>query len=147
MKRIISFLVCILLGIGIGFYFGCTRPVVKEQRDLNDWMKHRTGLTDADWAEMAKDAPNMRKEIERSDEYAAAIAFGAFMNLESGNTDRAKLELETTVSLYYRLHSLDGNTNLLQRIMSYATTNSAFSNAISKKLDAPTMPNTALEPK
>lgn len=34
MKRIITHLVCLILGIGVGWYFGYTRPTTKKQREL-----------------------------------------------------------------------------------------------------------------
>jgi hypothetical protein len=149
MKRIISFLVCILLGIGIGWYFGYTRPAAKNQRELlkqYHLVRDGLGLTDADWAEMAKELPHMREDMQRSDEYAAAIALAAFKNLEADNTEEARWKLAMVVGIYYRSHSRDGNTNLLSRIVRYAATNTMLSNTVYGKVDSITMTNNSLQP-
>jgi hypothetical protein len=79
--------------------------------------------------------PEYFTAMQRQDEFAAAVALLAFKRLEADDTNRAEWELATTVSAYYRGHRLDGNTNLLARIVSYAATNSAMSNAIYRKLE------------
>jgi hypothetical protein len=138
MKRIITFLVCILIGIGIGWYFGYSLPVAKNQRDLLEqyqYTRDKFQMTDAEMADFGKHEPEYFEAMRRQDEFAAAVAFWAFRNLEAGDTNRAEWELATTVSAYYRGHRLDGNTNLLGHIVSYAATNSAMSNAIYRKLE------------
>jgi hypothetical protein len=138
MKRIISFLVYILLGIGIGWYFGYTRPAAKNQRELLKQYQHvrdNFHMTDAEMTEFGKHYAEYFEAMKRQDEYAAAVALVAYKRLGAGNVERAKWELATTVSTYYRGHRLDGNTNLLTRITSYAATNSAMSNAIYGKLE------------
>jgi len=138
MKRIIAFLVCILIGIGIGWYYGYTRPVAKNQRELlkqYQYTRDNFHMTDAEMADFGKHESEYFAAMQRQDEFAAAIALAAFKNLEASNTDRAKWELETTVSAYYRGHLHDGNTNLLHHIVYYAATNSALSNAIYRKLE------------
>jgi hypothetical protein len=49
--------------------------------------------------------------------------------------DKAKHGLLTTISIYYRAHRLDGNSNLIATIERYASTNAAVSNAIYGKLE------------
>jgi hypothetical protein len=138
MKRNMAFLVCILIGIGIGWFFGYTRPVAKNQREVlkqYEYTRDKFHMTDAEMANFAKHEAEYFAAMERDDEFAAAVALNAFKNLEAGDTERAKWELETTVSGYYRAYSSDGNTNLIGHIVSYATTNSALSNAIYRKLE------------
>jgi hypothetical protein len=43
--------------------------------------------------------------------------------------------LATTISIYYRAHRLDGNSNFIAQIERYAGTNAAISNAIYGKLE------------
>jgi hypothetical protein len=138
MKRIITFLVCILIGVGIGWYFGFSRPVAKNQRELlkeYHYTLDHLHMTDAEMTEFGKHYKEYFEAMKRQDEYAAAVALLVYKRLGAGNVEGAKWELATTISTYYRGHRLDGNTNLLTRITSYAATNSAMSNAIYGKLE------------
>jgi hypothetical protein len=74
-------------------------------------------------------------QSEQQDEFAAAVACAAFGRLEVGDIERAKHELLTTISIYYRAHRLDGNSNIITGIEAYASTNAALSNAIYRKLE------------
>ena len=137
MNRVISFLVCILIGVGIGWFFGYTRPAAKDQRELlkqYQYVRDNFHMTDAEMADFGKHRAEYFEAMKRQDEVAAAIALGAFKNLEAANIEGAKWKLATTVGIYYRGHSRDGDTNLLARIVSCATTNAAISNAIYGKL-------------
>lgn len=134
MKLSIAFLVGILAGIGIGWYFGYSRPVVRNQRELlkeYQYTRDNFHMTDAEMADFANHKAEYFEEMKRQDEMAAVIAL---MALEVGDTERAKKVLVTTVSSYYRVYSKNGNTNLIRHIVSYAATNSALSNAIYGKL-------------
>jgi hypothetical protein len=138
MKCFIAFTVCVLAGLGIGWYFGYTRPVAKNQRELlkqYQYTRDNLHMTDAEMADFAKHESEYFAAMERDDEFAAAVALNALQNLEAGDTERAKWELESTVSVYYRAYSSGGNTNLIGHIVSYATTNAALSNAIYRKLE------------
>ena len=89
MKRIIAFSVCVLLGVGIGWYFGFTRPATRNQRKL---------LSEYQF---------VRDNFHTTDkEMAAAMALGALVKLEQGGVEKAKSRLETTISIYYRGHRL-----------------------------------------
>ena len=138
MKLIITSIVCLTVGIGVGWYFGYTRPTAKNQRELlkqYQYTRDKFHMTDAEMADWGEHMHEYFVAMQRQDEFAAAIALAAFTNLEATNTERAKWELETTISAYYRGHLHDGNTNLLHKIVSYAATNSALSNAIYRKLE------------
>jgi hypothetical protein len=141
MKRFLPatcFGLCFLLGLSIGWYFGYTRPSVRDQRKLlEEYRTVRDGfrLSDKEMAEIGAQLPNIRKQMERSDEFAAALALGVFKELEAGKVESAKKHLGQTVSIYYRGHRYDGDTNLLAKIERYAVTNAAISNAIYRKLE------------
>jgi recombinational DNA repair ATPase RecF len=111
---------------------------VKNQRKLlaeYQAVRDAFGLTDKQMAEMGEQLPQMREQMMRQDEFAAAIALAAFTKLEQGDIERAKWRLVTTISIYYRGHKHDGDSNLLARIERYAATNAAISNAIYRKLE------------
>jgi hypothetical protein len=122
-KRIIEISICLLLGVAIGWYFGYTRPVAKNQRKVLRELQDN------------KDAFHMS---EHQDEFAAVAACGVFARLEGDDVEKvekAKHTLATIIAIYYRAHRLDGNSNLIARIESYAVTNAVISNAIYGKLE------------
>jgi hypothetical protein len=120
MKVFLTALICLVLGAGLGWYIGYTRPEQQNQRKLLRELQAN------------KDSFH---QTEQQDEFAAALACTAFRRLEAGNTERAKYELLTTISIYYRAHRFDGNSNLIVGTEAYASTNAALSNAIYRKLE------------
>jgi hypothetical protein len=137
MKIVLACSVCILIGIGIGWYVGFNRPVAKNQRALlkqYQYTRDKFHMTDAEMADFGKHEAQYFAEMQRQDELAAALALQSFKDLEAGHTQRVKHGLATMVSAYYRQYSSDGNTNLIRHIVSYAATNAALSNAIYRKL-------------
>lgn len=139
MKRIVTFLICIFVGVGIGWYFGYTRQLAKNQRELlrqYHAMRDHFGLTDADMAELGKQLPYMRADMERSDEYAAAIALAVSGDLVRSNFDGARMHLAQVVDIYYRQYRFGGgNSNLIAKIEKAAATNSAIATQLSKKIE------------
>jgi hypothetical protein len=107
MKRILPLIFSLLFGIGIGWYFGYTRPVAKHQRELlkeYQDVKNEVHVTDEEMADMGRKIPQYFKDMKRQDEMAAAVALSALMKLEAGETDAAKLSLLQAVGSYYRLY-------------------------------------------
>jgi hypothetical protein len=138
MKRIAPLIIGIFLGAGSGWYFGYTRPVAENQRKiLKEYQTVRDAFhaTDEEMADFGGRLPEFWDAAKRQDEFAAVIALRVFYQLESGDLDGAKKNLATTVSIYYRGHRLDGNSNVIAHIEHYASTNAAISNAIYKKLE------------
>ena len=138
MKRILAFSACIFLGVGIGWYVGYSRPVAKNQRKLlNEYQFERDNfhMTDAEMADLGAHRAEYFDTMKRQDEMAAVIALAALVKLDQGDIEKAKWRLETAISIYYRGHSHDGNSNLLRHITTYASTNAALSNAIYRKLE------------
>jgi hypothetical protein len=86
-------------------------------------------------AEFGSRIPEIEEAVARQDEFVAAMALAAYVKLEQGDMDSAKQRLAGTISIYYRGHRHDGNTDLLGNIERYAITNSALPNAIYGKLD------------
>jgi hypothetical protein len=104
----------------MGWYFGYTRPAAQNQRKLLwELRANKDGF----------------HQTEQQDEFATAVACGAFARLEAGDTENAKHKLLTTISIYYRAHRLDGNSNIIAGIEAFASTNAALSNAIYRKLE------------
>jgi len=93
-------------------------------------------------AEMAEGSANYMKHhaeyfeaMKRQDEFAATMALAALVKLDRGDIEKAKSRLEKTISIYYRGHRDDGDSNVLRHIVTFAATNSALSNAIYRKLE------------
>ncbi|MFO1477145.1 MAG: hypothetical protein U1F98_10895 [Verrucomicrobiota bacterium] len=138
MKRIVLFIIAILLGVGIGWYFGYTRPTVKNQRKLlREYQITRDNfqMTDAEMADFAEHRQEYFEAMKRQDEMAAAMALGALVPLERGDVEKAKSRLQTTISIYFRGHRQDGDSNVLRHITAFAATNAALSNAIYRRLE------------
>jgi hypothetical protein len=137
MKRIITFLVCILIGFGIGWYFGYTRPIAENQRELakdNQFFRDRTQGFDAAAADFKKRSAEEFKSAAPWEASSASIALAVLKNLKTNNLEDAKSRLAAIVALYYRGHSRDGDTNLLTSIVTFAATDTVLSNAIYGKL-------------
>lgn len=129
---------CLLLGLSVGWYFGFTRHSVKNQRKLvNEYQALRDtfGMTDEQLAEIGKQLPTLRRQMAREDEMAAAMALGALAKLERGDVEKTRSILERTVSIYFRGHQHDGNSNVLRNIEKFAATSASLSNAIYRKLE------------
>jgi len=86
-------------------------------------------------AEWGGRLPEFFEASKREDEWAAAMALGALVKLEQGDEETAKSRLQKTISIYYRGHRLDGDTNVLRHITTFAATNAGLSNAIYRKLE------------
>jgi hypothetical protein len=138
MKSTILLIVGLVVGCGIGWYFGYSRPVAENQRKLlAEYQRVRDAFhaTDEEMADFGGRLPEFWDAAKRQDEIAAAIALSVFHQLEGGDIDGAKKNLATTVSIYYRGHKYDGNTNVIAHIKRYASTNAAISNAIYRPLE------------
>ena len=126
MKLTIAFLVCILAGIGVGWYFGHTRAISEYQRET---LKHLPTI-EAQTADFIRLRMEEFKTGEPYEASGAPIALATLKNLDTNDLEGAKLRLAAMAAIYYRGHSGDGNTNLLSDIVSYAATNATLSNAI-----------------
>jgi hypothetical protein len=132
-KQVIAFLVCILAGIGIGWYFGYTRPVANNQRELlkeNQYITnhfHEFDLNVADFNQLNAKYFKIAKPWEES---TASISLAALKNLKTNNMEGAEFRLASMVANYYRGHSRDGDTNLLTNIVIFAATDTVLSNAM-----------------
>jgi hypothetical protein len=138
MNRLILLTVSLALGIGIGWYFGYTRPSVKNQRELlrqYHYVRDNFRMTDADMAAFADHRQEYFDAIKRTDEFAAALSLASLRRLDYGNINGTRNMLELTISAYYRGHRQDGDSNLIFHIDAYAATNASLSNAIHRKLE------------
>ena len=139
MKRIITPLVCLIVGVGIGWYFGYTRPTGKNQRELlaqYHYVRGNLHMTDAEMAEAGPKMPQYFEDMKRQDETAARFALGAFVILEHGDADRAKTHLLKAVGSYYRVyHGNGGDTNFLAKIEEAAQKYPAVAAEISRKIE------------
>lgn len=92
-------------------------------------------MTDAEMADFGEHRQEYLEAMKRQDEMAAVIALAALVKLDEGDLEKAKWRLRTMVSIYYRGHKLDGDSNVLRHITAYAATNSMLSNAIHGELE------------
>ncbi len=136
MKSSFGYLLCIILSLCIGWYAGFTRPVIKNQRALleyNQYVKDHLPDFKSDMIEFNK----QREEASRQEApYAAStasIALAALKSLDANDQDDARARMAAIVGNYYRGHSVDGDTNLLDRIVASAATNTVLSNSIHRK--------------
>jgi hypothetical protein len=91
------------------------------------------GMSEEDMANIDVQLPFLRRQMERSDEFAAQVALSVLKDLEAGDGEAAKVYLGKTLSVYYNGH-FSGNTNFVARIERFAATNAALSNAIYRAL-------------
>ena len=130
MKHIITSIVCLAAGVGIGWYFGYTRPSLQAMH-LTQELQKETGIP---MEEMAKSVPDALAALQRQDETAARYALGAYKILEQGDVERAKSRLLLAVGSYYRVyHDKGGDTNLLAAITEAAQKYPAVAAEISRK--------------
>ena len=137
MKHIITSIVCLAVGIGVGWYFGYTRPTAKNQRELlaeYQYERDHFHLTDAEMAEAGPKIPQYFEDMKRQDEAAARYSLGAYKILEQGDVERAKSRLLLAVGSYYRVyHDKGGDTNLLDAIAIAAQKYPAVAAEIARK--------------
>ena len=126
MKHTIAFLVCILAGIGIGWYFGHARAITEYQRES---LKNLPTI-EAQMADLNKQMAENYKEAKPYVASGASMALVALEDLATNNVEGTKAMMTEVVAGYYRDHSSNGDTNLLRSIATFATTDTALSNAI-----------------
>ena len=135
LNQYILFSICILVGIPILVELAL---VAKNQRKLlreYQLVKEHFQMTDADMADFAERRQEYFEAMKRQDEMAAAIALGALVRLDRGDIAKTRNVLEKTISIYYRGHRHDGDSNVLRHIETFAATNASLSNAIYRKLE------------
>jgi hypothetical protein len=136
MKRIIAFLVCILVGFGMGWYYGYTRPTAKDQRAiLNNQQYFKAHLTnfDAAVADFKQRESKISVAAKPWETASASVALMGLKDLETNDMAGAKYRLAELVGLYYRPYSHDANagTNLfLREIAAFAAKDVVLSNEI-----------------
>jgi hypothetical protein len=138
MKRIIAPLLWLIVGIGVGWFSGYMRPTARNQRELlrqYQYVRDNFHMTDAEMADFGAHQQEYFAAMKRQDEIAAAMALGALVKLEQGDMEKAKSRLQTTISIYFRGHRDDGDSNVIRHITTFAATNAALSNAIYRKLE------------
>lgn len=139
MKHIVTSLDCLTVRVGVGWYFGYTRPTAKHQRDLlaeYQYERDNFHMTDAEMAEAGPKIPQYFEDMKRQDETAAIYSLGAYKVFEQGDVERAKSRLLSAVGSYYRVyHNKGGDTNLLAHIKAAAQKYPAVAAEISRKIE------------
>ena len=129
MKHIITSIVCLAVGIGVGWYFGYTRPSLQAIH-LTQELQKETGMSIQD---MKKAVPNSLAAIQREDESVATVALRGIEILDRGDTAAAKKHLAYWIGSYYRVYHANGDTNLIARIEQAATTNPEIAAELAKR--------------
>jgi hypothetical protein len=115
---------CLLLGLSAGWWFGYTRPIARNQRQLLQEYQ-RVGdafhATDGEMAGFGLRLPEIRDSIQRQDEFAAAMALAALVKLEERDTNKARERLVGVIAIYYNTwHNNGVDTNVVNHIEKYA---------------------------
>ena len=129
MKHIITSIVCLAAGVGIGWHFGYTRASLQAIH-LTQELQKETGMSQA---EMVKAVPESLAAIQRDDESVATVALRGIEILDRGDVAAAKKHLAYWVGSYYRVYHANGDPNLIAHIESAATTNPEIAAEITKK--------------
>ncbi|MGP8201298.1 MAG: hypothetical protein ACLQU4_17545 [Limisphaerales bacterium] len=136
MNRAVIFLLCVAPGIAIGWYYGYTRPVAREQRQLleyaQDFRDHFPNF-ESNMAALNKSREEYSKAAKPYMAESASRALAALKRLDSNDLGGTRTMLVAAIANYYRGHSNDGDTNLLARITALAAKDTVLSNAIYKK--------------
>lgn len=138
MKRSVGCLLCVLVGIAIGWHFGHTRPVHQRQRELlADYKDVKEtvldGMTDKEIADFGKELPGIKDALKRQNEVAALVALHAFTRLEHGDIDEARRALLQQIGLYWRAYRQTGDKSLLASIASAAKESPALAEELERE--------------
>jgi hypothetical protein len=127
MRRTIPLLISLLFGIGVGWYFGYTRPSAIYRRELQqEFQQYQTlrdtaHLTDAELAQIVSETPQYFEDMKRGDAMTTIFAIGTYNALEQGNTEGAKSNLVQVIGDYYREHHGNGgDPALMSKIEEFA---------------------------
>lgn len=137
-RRFLIPIACLIVGVGAGWFLGYVQPTATNQRELLQqyrYVRDNFHMTDAEMVDFGEHEKEYFDAMKRQDEMAAAIALGALGRLNHGNIDRTRHVLEQTISIYYRGHRDDGDTNIIRHIEEYAATNASLAHAIYRKLE------------
>lgn len=136
MKRILAYTACLGLGIALGWYFGNTRPVAKQQRQLLEEYrdaKEMLHMTDAQMTNTAAELPDLLAAMKQNDRDVAMVGLRGIEILDRGDVAGAKKYLAYWIGSYYRVYHTNGDTNLIARIERAAQTNAVIAAEIAKK--------------
>lgn len=140
MKHVIQLSVCSLLGVGVGWYLGYSRPVVTNQRQLlkeYEWVRNSIELNDPGLAETIQQLPkDFEDQIyaaqKNEDEMLAVVGLATFRELERGDISSAKSRMLRLIGGYYRLyHENGGDSDTLAKIEEEASEYPAIAAEIS----------------
>ena len=131
---------CLLLGLSAGWWFGYTRPAVKNQQKLlQEYKNIRDAFhaTDREMRDYGFRLPEMWDSMQRQDEFAAGMALAALVKIEEGDTNKAKERLAGVIGIYYHTwHNNAANTNVINHIEKYAAKYLYLAAAISTNRNA-----------
>jgi hypothetical protein len=126
MKYLIAFLVCVLAGVGIGWYWGHSTAISAYQREN---LPKVLAVSEA-FVKQRAEHDRLAKPYEAS---GASKALWVLQSLDTNDVDGAKSELVQTIANYYQTHRDGGDTDILAAITAFAAKDAALSNAIYHK--------------
>ena len=126
MKYLIAFLVCVLAGVGIGWYWGHSTAISAYQRENLP----KVLAVSKDFIQQRAEYNKLAKPYEAS---GASRALWVLQTLDTNDVEGAKSELVKTIANYYRTHQDGGDTDILTAITAFAAKDAALSNAIYHK--------------
>src|SRR5690242_82667 len=116
---VLPYVTMFLTAISCAWYAWSNHKVLKRY----ELVKNAFHATDEEMTNFAARLPEIWEGEKRQEEFAAAIALRVLYQLDSGDVAGARHNLATTLSIYYRGHRTDGNTNVIAHIERYASTN------------------------
>jgi hypothetical protein len=136
-KRIVTSIVGLLVGVAIGWYFAHTHPDAKRGRELlKEYEQMRALGTDADLAKIGNLFKNAEtiNSLGRTDELAALLAVSTVTRIDRGDIGTAKTNLAVTVQRYYLTYRNNGaDTNLILHIEKVAQESPYLADLLAKK--------------
>jgi len=125
-----------MIGIAAGWFFGYTRPVARQQRELlaqYENAKEILHMMDAQMTNTASELPDLLTAMKRNDRDVAMVGLRGIEILDRGDVAGAKKYLAYWIGSYYRVYHTAGDTNLIARIERAASTNAVIAAEIMKK--------------
>jgi hypothetical protein len=127
MKRAIPFFASVLVGVGVGWYWGHSRAISEYQREA---LKNLPTI-EAQMVAIDRQRAEYYKAAKPWEIGTAQIALAGLKDLDTNNTQDARFRFAELVGLYYRSHWNDGDTNhLLTYIVTFAAKDVVLSNEI-----------------
>jgi hypothetical protein len=127
MKRAIQFFACVLVGVGVGWYFGHSHAISEYQREA---LKNLPTI-EAQMLAIDRQRTEYYKSAKPWETGTAETALAGLKDLDTNDMKDARFRFAELLGFYYRSHWNDGNTNVLKTdIVTFAAKDVVLSNEI-----------------